>query len=32
LTQGQIDHGSDRKTAFGGETHGKLLEGLGFVD
>jgi hypothetical protein len=27
LTQGQINHGSDRKTAFGGETHGKLLDG-----
>jgi hypothetical protein len=27
LTQGQINHGGDRKTAFGGETHGKLLDG-----
>ncbi|GAB2748700.1 hypothetical protein GCM10027019_29460 [Melaminivora jejuensis] len=25
LAQGQIDHGGDRKAAFGGETHGKLL-------
>ncbi|KAF5292743.1 hypothetical protein FQR65_LT20226 [Abscondita terminalis] len=26
LAQGQIDHGSDRKTAFGGETHYELLQ------
>src|SRR2546427_4857739 len=26
LAQGQINHGSDRKTAFGGETHYELLQ------
>ena len=25
LAQGQVDHRGDRETAFGGETHGKLL-------
>jgi hypothetical protein len=25
LAQGQINHGGDRKTAFGSETHRKLL-------
>jgi hypothetical protein len=25
LAQGKVDHGSDRKTAFGGKTHAKLL-------